>query len=399
MTLMRKAMYVLVSSILLFVITVPNVMAQTTSITDLESPTRALTGKDVTAKVAVNYNRGYNGHWFFVSIFEPDTNTFATGTAISSQATCWENTGRYANAAICGYTPTSTSGSDVVTFDLKFYTAKTYTLYAFVGIEDYSYTVITDSMSQKTFTILVTDKVSFTVRAPSGVIVTVDGAQQNAGNVFANVNPGTHIISVPDLVNVDNGTRLRFDRWADGFSLPTRTVYLQDDATFEVTYVTQHSLTLESPQGSPTGAGWYDEGSSAQFSANATQAMSGVLGSLGGKWAFQGWYEGQSLVNKSSSASITMGRAHSLTARWAADYTIPLVIIGVVAGAVLVGITVIFLRRRRPTLTPQPVQVEPTPVQPQVYRTALSDKQFCLNCGAELPLNSKFCNKCGSAQT
>jgi ribosomal protein L40E len=25
--------------------------------------------------------------------------------------------------------------------------------------------------------------------------------------------------------------------------------------------------------------------------------------------------------------------------------------------------------------------------------------QFCINCGAELPPNSKFCNKCGSTQT
>jgi ribosomal protein L40E len=28
----------------------------------------------------------------------------------------------------------------------------------------------------------------------------------------------------------------------------------------------------------------------------------------------------------------------------------------------------------------------------------ISDKQFCLECGSELPLGSKFCNKCGTKQ-
>jgi ribosomal protein L40E len=31
-------------------------------------------------------------------------------------------------------------------------------------------------------------------------------------------------------------------------------------------------------------------------------------------------------------------------------------------------------------------------------RQAEKGTQFCINCGAELPPKSKFCNKCGSAQ-
>jgi ribosomal protein L40E len=394
-------MYLFVLWILLFVITAPPVIAQTTSISNLQYPSKALlgSGKDIVVTFTVTYSLGYSGFALAAGILDMDAGDYAAGTASSSPETCVSTSATLTGRAVCGFIPAAATGSTEFSFNLRFYGPGTYRLRVVAAMADYSGSVLTNSFSTQDFTIQVTDKVSLTIRAPDGVTVTIDGAQQNSGNVFTNVNLGTHTISVPDMVNVDSGTRLRFDRWADGFSLPTRTVNLQDDATFEATYVTQYSLTLESPQGSPTGAGWYDEGTSAQFSVPPTQPMSGVLGSLGGKWAFQGWYEGQSLVNKSSSASITMDRAHSLTARWAADYMIPLVVIGVIAGAVLVGITVIFLRRRRPTLTPQPVQVEPTPVQPQVSRTVLSDKQFCLNCGAELPLKSKFCNKCGFAQS
>jgi rRNA maturation endonuclease Nob1 len=30
---------------------------------------------------------------------------------------------------------------------------------------------------------------------------------------------------------------------------------------------------------------------------------------------------------------------------------------------------------------------------------AKKEVQFCINCGAELPRDSKFCNRCGSAQS
>ena len=390
-------MYLFAIFIILFAMSFPNVRAQTTSITNVQSPTHALTEEDVSVKVALTYDGGPNGAYVFVAIQDMDSRFFAVGNATSPQ--CIKSASG-TNVATCFYIPASTSGSDVIAFNLQFYFLGMNRLQALVGFDDSAYQVISDSVSVKEFTILVTDRnLSLTVRVPHPVSVSIDGAQQNAGNVFTNVNLGTHTISVPDTVNVESGTRLRFDHWTDGETRTSRRENLQHDATFEAIYVTQHALTLESSQGSPTGAGWYDEGSSAGFSANATQPMSGVLGSLGGKSAFQGWYEGQSLVNKSSNASITMEMAHSLTARWAADYTIPLIVIGVIAGAVLVGITVIFLHRRRLTLTPQPVQVQPTPVQLQISRTVLSDKQFCPNCGAELPLNSKFCNKCGSAQT
>jgi hypothetical protein len=62
-----------------------------------------------------------------------------------------------------------------------------------------------------------------------------------------------------------------------------------------------------------------------------------------------------------------------------------LMIIGAVVGILVVVALVAISKRRKGTST-KPVETK-------------GQKHFCINCGAELPANSKFCNKCGSAQT
>jgi hypothetical protein len=187
--------------------------------------------------------------------------------------------------------------------------------------------VISGSESMKTFTITVTlappAKVSLTITVPSQVSVSVDGTAWPAGIVQAGLPPGSHTISVPLMVDTSPGVRLWFDSWKDGYPSPARTLNLQADSSFEAVYVTEYNLTLSTPYGDAVGAGWYDSGSSAQISSPASEPMSGVLGDLGGKWVFQGCYEGQTLVSPSSSTTIAMYTPHSLTAHWTADYLTP----------------------------------------------------------------------------
>jgi hypothetical protein len=65
----------------------------------------------------------------------------------------------------------------------------------------------------------------------------------------------------------------------------------------------------------------------------------------------------------------------------------PLAAIGVIVGILIViALVTIPKRQKRAAGTKKPSDV-PT------------GKSFCINCGAELQTNSKFCNKCGSAQT
>jgi hypothetical protein len=61
-----------------------------------------------------------------------------------------------------------------------------------------------------------------------------------------------------------------------------------------------------------------------------------------------------------------------------------LIIIGVIVGVIGVAAAVAITKRSKTRETRRPSKP--------------SSKTFCMNCGAELPPNSKFCNKCGSAQ-
>ena len=69
------------------------------------------------------------------------------------------------------------------------------------------------------------------------------------------------------------------------------------------------------------------------------------------------------------------------------------IIVIIIAAAVLVFLLTIKTRTTKPTVSKATSE-----------RTAAQEtgkparKQYCINCGAELPPKSKFCNKCGSAQ-
>ncbi len=322
-------------------------MAQTTSITNLQSPAGAIVGKDAVVTIMVTYNLGSSGYTLGVAIFDLDTGWYAQGTVQSSKNNCIESV-QTGNIAFCE-SFVSASGSDTVTFNLQLSTAKSYALLAAALLGDSSGNPILDSVSTKDFTITAApDKFSLTITVPTQVSANIDGATQPAGIVHASLSPGSHAISVPDTVDTKTpGVRLRFDHWNDDYTLLTRTVNLQADSTFEAVYVTQYGLTLSTPYGNAAGAGWYDRDWSAQISAPASEPMSGVLGRLGGRWTFQGWYDGQTLVSTSSSITITMNSPRSLTAHWTGNYLMPAIIIGVPIAVALIAVVFLALRKER----------------------------------------------------
>lgn len=339
---------------------VPTVYAQyccvtTTSISQLAFQDHALIGAEVTVRATVAYSLGAGSH-IVVSIYDMGSNAFANGTVTSSPDSCWS---QYANKATCrfpvplsegGHTFLMPSGTQTLVFILRFYTARTYDLLATAAIEDSTYKVVSGSASTQEFQITISDKLKVTITTRAPITVSVDGSPQLPGSVLLYLDPGLHIISVPSIVLEDNSSRLRFDHWSDGSTPFNRTLNLQGDAKLEAIYVTQYRLNLVSPEANATGAGWYDTGSSAEFSVPNTHYMNGILGLLGGKWVFQGWYDGTSLLTSSDSSSIVINTSHTLSARWSADYMIPIAIPGVIVAAA-VGLA--YYRKR--SCKPMPV--------------------------------------------
>jgi hypothetical protein len=177
---------------------------------------------------------------------------------------------------------------------------------------------------------------TLTLELPNQVTAAIDDQFTQSGYSQLTLSQGTHSIVVPQDVTIDSYNRLRFDHWSDGSSSSNRTFTLDSDTTLKATYVTQHLLTIDSvvPM---NGSGWYDEGSTVPFSKPTSIPIYADLGILGGQWAFDGWYENGVRFATSASGSIVMDRPHTLQLRWHQDYTIPIVIVAIVALALVMA--------------------------------------------------------------
>jgi hypothetical protein len=367
-------------------------VSTTTTITNLLYPSHAVLQNGVaqaTVTLTVGYTGLPSGGFLSTEIVDPTTKP-VTGSGTSTPDPCQSLTGTsYASAAICIAIPASSSGTESIKFTLTFNSAQQYALAVAALIQDSSgNNVISGSLSGFKFTISVTDKAQLNITLPNSVTAAVDGANQTAGNVTTSLQPGKHTISVPETVPLTIGSQLRFDHWSDGSKLTSRTDDLENDTSLTATYVTQYSLSLTDP--SAGGAGWYDQGATAQFSVPSS-GSAGILGILGAIRTFQGWYENGTLITSSSSGSITMNAPHTLSVRWVEDDTVPMVIMIVIVIAVA-AIGYVTLRRKRTAVRAQPT-VSPTP-----KAKAKKGVEFCGKCGAQLASDNEFCTECGARQ-
>lgn len=345
----RCAMMFLISFLLAVSVlsAVPDIHAQTTSISNLSYPTAPVPsgGARVTFDVTYSSLSSSKGDVLLAFVFDGATSTYASGSGSSSPDKCLPLGATQLNGkAVCGWFLASSSGTEHLTFDLQFSTHRTtYNLVATAAVATTAGEAIFTSLSEQKFSITAGSKLKLTVDTQSTVPITIDGTPVGVGTASLDVDPGTHSISVPGLVPIDNLTQLRFDHWDDGSNLPTRSVDVESDITIGAIFVTQHKFILVSPVNA-TGAGWYDDGSTAHFSVPLSRPIEGALGVLGGKLQFKGWYENGKLVTTSNAGTIQMNDAHSLGAEWQADYTLPIAIIGGIIA--VIGAALVFSFRR-----------------------------------------------------
>jgi len=234
--------------------------------------------------------------------------------------------------------------------------------------------------SSGSFTFSYQTQYKFTVNTnPSGVTpVSGDGWFPAGTNVQTN--------QVPTTVAGGAGTQYAFKGWTLNGAPQTGnpiSVTLDKPYTATAKYTTQYQLVVDSLYGNPQGSGYYDAGSTAQFSV--TTPVGFPIQKIFVQW--QGDYTGTS-----PQGSVTMDKPHTVNAVWTTSY-LPLIAIIIVAAAVVGGL--LFWRRKRKP----PPETKPTPTPGTQTETspAAGAAIKCGSCGAENTAGQKFCTNCGQS--
>jgi hypothetical protein len=332
---------------------------QTTSIHKLFFPATAVAGSQdpIPVTTTVYYNNTAPGYRLVVGVLNAITSpqTIVAGIVVSSTDPCL-NQGEV--GAVCAIKVPAVSGVEQIGFQIGGIFGGqrgpgSWVLNITSAIFDGQGNLISASVSSTLFTIELTP-VTLSVIVPESVAVSVNGVQQSPGPVEVGVALGENNITVPTLAQVNSFTRLRFDHWSDGSVETIHTVVVTGNESVEAVYVSQNLLTIAGPDENATGAGWYDANSIATFSANQYQPQTGLLGALGARLTFQGWYENGQLITNSPNGTISMDKPHTLTAVWQTDFTVPGgILLGIVA-AIVIAYLVVRRRKTKPTRRRRP---------------------------------------------
>jgi len=327
----------------------PYAIAQQTNITNVQFPKSLLydleadsTIPPATITARVNYSEAKPGYYLQVGVFQLDDGSLVKGSASASPENCVQNSSE--TYAACTVPVRASTGSGDFRFLLHSRPKRLWDLALVAILANSSLGILDDSESDYSFTINVSVALTLQINVPSPVTVNVDGINQSQGSINLTLVNGPHNLTVPEIVPVNSDTRLKFEGWSDGVTSANRTVLVNHYVSLEANFTTQYLLTIESPV-PISGLGWYDQGSNATFTVNSkVQGMDGLLGFLGGRWEFRGWYDRDHLITKAETASIQMNSSHLIQARWYANYSIPA---GLVISALILLSYAIANRSRR----------------------------------------------------
>ena len=308
---------------------------------NLSYPTQRVTTPTAPVSFDVTFSSVNRGDILYAEVWDFDIGQFAVGTVTGTLGTCILG---YRARALCGWRLSEASGSEHVVFQLQISNhALIYDLGAIIGLSNSTGQDLPNSEITQRFVIKGGTILALNVTVLDTVPVTIDDKQQPPGSVSILLAPGVHTISVPNMTYLDNSTRLVFGGWNDASMQLNRTDNLEVDTVLAAEYIKQYKLTLISPENA-TGAGWYYEGSIVQISVPA-QTSPGLVGILGAKMIFEGWFESGQLKTTSNNATLQMNSPHTLIAEWTTDYTIPIIIVIALVAALVV--IVVILRRRK----------------------------------------------------
>ncbi|MGA3298201.1 MAG: zinc ribbon domain-containing protein [Candidatus Bathyarchaeia archaeon] len=265
------------------------------------------------------------------------------------------------------------------------------------------------------------------------VALIVDDQQYNFdsnGKVAVTMDAGSsHSIAITSSIQTSNDTRYIFSKWSDSYgSQDKRSLIVEADSSLSASYDRQFLLTVRSDFGYLNGGGWYNEGSTASFSVSPVQSpYDGFLGTISLQHQFTGW--SGDVVSTSASSSISMDGPKTVTASWkTVGGPLFLGLVGLILAMSLVAVFLLYRRgtigldfklpssikrtRRKSRRTKRTQAVtEPAYAQETEASESITDVRksakptvdkatmFCIQCGAVIPRNSKFCKECGNKLT
>ena len=236
--------------------------------------------------------------------------------------------------------------------------------------------------------IKVADNAELTLRTSHGNMpVSVDGTalstDQN-GILVREVRVLTqHSIEAPTNVSVADGWRALFRSWNGTDYENPKALMITTDALLTIEYQYEFRLDVVSRVTEVSGAGWYQAGAVANFSAPLLVSQEGLGGLVGLRWRFTGW--SGDVESTATNESVVMDRPHRVVANWVVDYEQLYYLIIVAAMLVVAGLAAV-VARQRIAKKPSAKEVEP------------SVRNYCMFCGAIIDPDAKFCSKCGKSQ-
>ena len=337
-----------------------------------------------------------NGFSSSVAYFDVSPSTYSVSVSLSGVPGSVN-----VNVQVDGVSQGSMTGSNIQTFSFALNSQHTIAVDQYVsgdqGVRYYSALNTWNVASGGSHTFTYQTQYYFTVATdPDGIMPVTGTGWYNAGTI---VQTNTAL----QALNGSAGIQYAFKSWTvDGTAQSGNPISITLDKPHKAVakYQTQYQLTVQSPNGlgSPQGAGFYDAGSTAQFSVTSPTGI--LIQQVFAQW--QGDYSGTS-----TQGSIVMDKPHTVNATWTTSYT-QLYLVCVALAAVVVVVVLLLLRRKRGgggtvTKPAPPAPSEPAEGTNQSAQTmpvpegkaAEPVAVICSSCGTPSPPGLAYCTNCG----
>jgi subtilisin family serine protease len=173
-----------------------------------------------------------------------------------------------------------------------------------------------------------------TVSVPLLVNRTTANVQGGSWTNFYYLKGSTLNVTFPHKIQPSTDTR---------YELQVAQVVGSMDPVVAANYTTQYYLSVSSPYGPTTGAGWYDANTTAMLGAPEAVSASGIPGYFGANYVFNYWITGNGVA---ASNTILMNGPESITAVY--TISVPeLTLVELILGSVVFVVVVVALARRK----------------------------------------------------